>query len=192
MKQPQPTDAVIGGPPEASLSLLDFNAWIGYQLEKWIEWAEESDKDWLSWPTQNERFPTIGHLFIHCFSPMHRYADQVAGDEPTDDSQMHADSWIAIQMWARQCLDRHRDVCASLRPGDAARMVRFQTRNAGELHVTIAECLTHACTHCFWHLGGIAQMLRLGGSVPPQRSDMIFWAAQRHALLDRDPLAEQE
>jgi len=28
MDQP-PIDAVIGGPPEASLALLDFNAWIG-------------------------------------------------------------------------------------------------------------------------------------------------------------------
>jgi uncharacterized damage-inducible protein DinB len=192
MDQLQTPDAVIGGPPEASLSLLDFNAWIGYQLERWIEWSEPNGEDWLSWPTLNERFPTIGQLFVHAFSPLHRYADQVAGAEPADDSHLHADSWVAVRTWAQLCLERHRSVCAGLPLGDATRMVRFQTRSAGELHVTIAECLTHACTHCFWHLGGIAQMLRLGGTAPPQGSDLIFWAAQRHKLLARDPLAEQE
>jgi uncharacterized damage-inducible protein DinB len=192
MDEAQPNDAVIGGPPEASLSLLDFNAWIAYQLDSWTAWTEPNGEDWLTWPTMNERFPTIGQLFVHGFSPLHRYADQVAGDEPADDSHLHADSWVAVRTWAELCLERHRTVCAALRAGDAARMVRFQTRSAGELHVTIAECLTHACTHCFWHLGGIAQMLRLGGTAPPQHSDLIFWAAERHALLARDLLAEHE
>jgi uncharacterized damage-inducible protein DinB len=191
MDQPQTTDAVIGGPPEASLSLLDFNAWIGYQLDKWVEWTEANGEDWLTWPTLNERYPTIGQLFIHSFSPLHRYSDQVVGAEPADDTQLHADSWVAVQLWARLCLERHREVCGGLKTGDAARMVRFQTRTVGELHVTIGECLTHACTHCFWHLGGIAQMLRLAGTTPPQHSDLIFWASERHKLLDRDPLAER-
>jgi uncharacterized damage-inducible protein DinB len=174
---------VIGGSPEMSLSLLDFNTWIGYQLDSWIDWAEGQGEDWLAWPTLNERNPKFGHLFIHAFSPMHRYADQVVGDEPADDSHLNADSWIAVQMWARQCLGRHRDVCAGLQVGEAERMVRFMTRTVGELHVSIGECLTHSCTHCFWHLGGMAHMLRLGGIAPPQHSDLIFWAAERHAML---------
>jgi uncharacterized damage-inducible protein DinB len=190
MDQTLPTETPSNYLYEASLSLLEFNAWIGYQLDSWTAWSERNGEDWLTWPTQNERWPTIGHLFVHAFSPLHRYADQVAGVEPADDSHLHADSWVAVQIWARQCLERHREVCAGLEPGEAARLVVFKTRTAGDLHATIGECMTHACTHCFWHLGGIAHMLRLGGVEPPQRSDLIFWAAERHALLQQEPLAE--
>jgi len=182
------TDAPGSNAPEMSLSLLELNTWISYQLDQWVAWTEQQGEDWLSWPSLNERNPTLGHLFIHAFSPMHRYADQVIGQPPADDAQLHADSWVAIQLWARQCLARHREVCTGLAAGEAARMVRFQTRTVGELHVSVGECMTHACTHCFWHLGGIAHMLRLGGTTaPPQHSDLIFWAAQLHAQAEAEP-----
>jgi uncharacterized damage-inducible protein DinB len=174
---------VIGGPSAASLSLLDLSAWIGYQLEQWAAWAESRDEEWLTWPTLNERYPTLGNLYIHAFSPLHRYADQVVGDDPADDTGLNIHAWIAVHTWAQQCQQRHYSVCAGLALDDATRMIHFRTRSAGVLYVSVGEALTHACTHCFWHLGGIAHLLRLAGTAPPQGSDMILWAARRHDLL---------
>lgn len=179
------TGSAIGGPPAASLSLLDLSSWIGYQLDNWNVWAESRDEDWLTWPTTNERWPTLGHLFIHACSPLHRYADQVLGEPPADDSALLPTGWIAVYTWAQQCRRRHYDVCAGLTLEQAGHRVRFLTRSAGEIDVTVAEALTHACTHCFWHLGGVSHLLRLGFTEPPQRSDLILWAADRHKLLAR-------
>jgi uncharacterized damage-inducible protein DinB len=52
----------------------------------------------------------------------------------------------------------------------------FKTRSAGILAVTKGLALTHAATHCVWHLGGIVHLLRSKNIEPPQRSDLIFLA----------------
>ena len=79
--------------------------------------------------------------------------------------------------------------CARTQAGRAVNMVRLrrQRGRAARDSRRVHDARLH---HCFCH-SRYAQMLRLGGKVPPQRSDLIFWAADRHSLLDRDPLAEQ-
>jgi uncharacterized damage-inducible protein DinB len=168
---------------DSALSLVELSDWIGDVVTRWVAWSTDRDSEWLLWPTGNERFSTLGHLFIHAFSPMHRYADQVVGVEPADDSHINAHSWVALTTWAHQCQQRHREVSAML--GDAAgQVVDFHTRSAGVLQVSAAEALTQAVTHCYWHLGGVSHMLRLGGIAPPGGGDFIQWAAARRRPAD--------
>jgi uncharacterized damage-inducible protein DinB len=160
------------------VELLELNDWLSTQLNNWQDWAAAQDSaDWLSTPTGNERFSTIGELFRHAFSPLHRYSDQAAHSDPVDDSHVDPDKLDALLDWARVCLARHRDVIAAVSLDSGHETLIFRTRSAGELHVPSRMALAHAALHCFWHLGGIAQLLRVNGITPPQRSDLIFWAA---------------
>lgn len=164
------------------IELLELNGWLASQLEGWRAWAaERSDATWLSLPTGNERFATCGELFRHAFTPLRRYSDQAAGREPADDSGIDPADWAALLTWANDCLEHHRQCSAALDPAAAEEVLEFKTRSAGVIHVSRRLALAHAATHCFWHLGGIAQLLRHGGTAPPQRSDLIFYAAAQFA-----------
>ena len=114
----------------------------------------------------------------HAFTPLHRYSDQIAGVEPLDDSSIPIDDWSALSHHAWVCLRRHRGVCAEVAPSDWQRVIEFKTRSAGILRVSAALALTHAATHCVWHLGGVAHLLRSQGVEPPSRSDLIFTGLQ--------------
>jgi uncharacterized damage-inducible protein DinB len=175
VEQRNTTGVLAQGPTLAELS-----AWIGGVLDSWEAWMTSRDSEWLLWPTENERFPTIGHYFVHAVSPMHRYCDQLDGHDPADDSHINVHSWIAVSTWARQCQQRHHATCLALEPRIASTVVQFQTRSAGPLAVSAGEALLHAMTHCYWHLGGISHMLRLGHVAPPGHGDFIFWAASKH------------
>ncbi|MCC7478144.1 hypothetical protein IT575_06760 [bacterium] len=154
--------------------LSALNAWLDYQLGRWELWARERDNSWLGLPSGNPAFPTMGHFMRHAFTPLHRYSDQIAGSDPLDDSTVATDDWHVLIAHAKACIDRHREVCSSQQPEDFSRMVEFKTRSAGILHKSRGLALTHAATHCVWHLGGVAHMLRSQGIEPPGRSDLIF------------------
>ena len=89
------------------------------------------------WPTNNPAWPELGALFIHAFSPLHRYADRVAGIEPADDSGLNTGAWVAIHAWAQQCLRRHYEVSANLPADELGRVIRFITRSGGEFEVSV-------------------------------------------------------
>lgn len=161
------------------ITLLELNGWLQSQLDGWLSWAEEAgDRSWLALPTGNERFPTVGTLFRHAFTPLHRYSDQAASAEPVDDSAIDPADWAQLSAWAATCLARHHSVCSGLDATQADHPLSFATRSAGTLTVPRRIALTHATTHCFWHLGGIAHLLRANGIAPPQRSDLIFYASK--------------
>lgn len=159
---------------EAILALSD---WIAYQLGNWEEWAREKDGGWLGISTGNPAFPTLGYFFRHAFSPLHRYCDQIDGVEPVDDGGIDPADWSALTAWAWRCTGRHRDCLLGLGPAWLDRPLRFKTRSAGELEVTLGGALMHAATHCTWHLGGMSHLLRSHGIAPPARSDLILWLA---------------
>lgn len=164
----------------AGIDLGELNAWLEAQLEQWAAWTESAGSfAWLQLPTGNPRFPSCGELFRHAFTPLRRYSAQTLGQAPPDDSHVPATDWAALAAWARDCLAEHRNAVDSLAPEQAVETFVFQTRSAGELRVEVRMALAHAATHCFWHLGGIAQLLRAAGHAPPQRSDLIFWAVQQ-------------
>jgi uncharacterized damage-inducible protein DinB len=161
----------------AGIELLELNDWLDRQLAAWDAWAaERTDEAWLALPTGNERFPTVGELYRHCFSPLLRYSAQAAENPPPDDSHIDPRSWAALHGWAVEALGNHRTVCSSVTRENADAVLPFTTRSAGVLSVTRRMALAHAATHCFWHLGGIAHLLRLSGIAPPQRSDLLFYA----------------
>jgi uncharacterized damage-inducible protein DinB len=163
----------------AGIELLELNDWLASQLAAWQEWAaERREQRWLELETGNERFPTCGALFRHAFTPLRRYAAQAAGNPPPDDSHVDPSDWQQLAAWAGESLAVHRDVCAGLTAAQADEVLGFVTRSAGTLAVARRMALAHAATHCFWHLGGIAQLLRASGTAPPQRSDLIFYAGQ--------------
>lgn len=166
------------------ISLMEMNGWLTAQLAAWRAWAaDQPGSDWLTIASGNERFTDCGTLFRHAFSPLHRYSDQAVASEPVDDSHVDPADWEALSAWAETCLARHREVCADLerQPERGIEPLVFRTRSAGELCVERRLALAHAATHCFWHLGGIAQLLRARGIAPPQRSDLIFFGARLSA-----------
>lgn len=156
-------------------AILSLNAWIAYQLSNWEDWARGHDGAWLSLPTGNPAFPALGVFFRHAFTPLHRYSDQACGVEAADDSGVDASVWPDLTAWAWQCVSRHAECLGGMEPAWLDRPLRFKTRSAGELEATVGGALAHAATHCIWHLGGIAHLLRQQGIAPPGRSDMIFW-----------------
>jgi uncharacterized damage-inducible protein DinB len=159
------------------LVIQGLNEWIAYQLRNWQDWARERDASWLGLATGNEKFPTLGHLFQHAFSPLRRYTDQAAGLPPTDDAHISAADWTQLTAWAWECLNAHRDLLLGFEPGWLDRPLEFTTRGAGVLRATVGGALTHAATHCVWHLSGTAHLLRSQGIAPPGRSDLLFWLA---------------
>jgi|GEM_PF-4251360 len=166
------------------ISALELNGWLAWQLDKWAIWAENREPAWLATPTGNPNWPAVGELFVHAFTPLHRYADQLAGKEPVDYPQLPAADWPAILAWAKECLARHEAVCADVMPERGIDIFEFATRAAGEYSVPVRLALSHAATHCYWHLGGIAQLLRARGIDPPQGSDLLFWASEQSEQLD--------
>lgn len=158
----------------SGLHLPAFSAWLEYQLRGWDDWAAARDNGWLALGSGNERFPSIGHFMRHAFTPLHRYSDQIAGAEPLEDEAVGVDNWPALSSHAWACLRRHRQVVESIGESDFGLVLEFRTRSAGVLRVNNAIALTHAATHCAWHLGGVAHLLRSKGIEPPQRSDLIF------------------
>jgi uncharacterized damage-inducible protein DinB len=159
------------------IALMVMSDWLGYQIGVWERWAAEGEGQWLTLPTGNPRHPTIGEMFKHAFTPLHRYASQVEGGDAVDDGQVSNSDWPALVDWAKRCQARHREACRKLKPGEGDRLVDFTTRSAGIVRVKVAEALSHAGMHSFWHLGGITHLLRQAGFEPPQRSDLILWAA---------------
>jgi uncharacterized damage-inducible protein DinB len=160
------------------MDLLAYNAWLAYQLELWNEWARSRDDvAWLALPTGNPTFPTAAAMLAHAFTPLHRYSDQVLGVEAIAPPTLDA-GWPPLHAWAQTCLGRHAQACTAVL-ADPQRVVDFKTRSAGILTATAGIALTHAATHCFWHLGGVAHLLRAAGIAPPQHSDLIFWAGSR-------------
>lgn len=150
--------------------------WLARLLEQWDAWAAPRNPEWLGLPTGNPAFPAIGDFMRHAFTPLHRYSDQVLGAEPFDDSALDSRDWAALKSHAKACLARHAEACTATTGSDWARQIEFRTRSAGILKVGTADALTHAATHCVWHLGGVAHLLRAAGIEPPQRSDLIFMA----------------
>lgn len=167
-------------------AILALNEWLGYQLGNWQDWAREREAGWLALATGNAQFPTIGHFFRHAFSPLHRYADQAAGQDAADDSAVDPADWAALTAWAWQCLERHHDLLLEFEPGWLDRDMRFKTRSAGLLETTVGGALAHAATHAVWHLGGITHLLRSQGITPPQRSDMILWLSHQLKEAETD------
>jgi len=163
----------------AVLPLADLHAWLWYQYKHWCSWAAERDAAWLSLPTGNPTLPTLSRLFGHAFTPLHRFADQVLGVEPLSPPDLSSADWPTLLAWAECCLARHREACRAALHSDPASIVSLTTRTAGILQVRVNHGLAHAATHCVWHLGGIAHLLRAAGIEPPQRSDMLFWAAEQ-------------
>ncbi len=150
------------------------SGWLEYQLAGWDAWATPRDQSWLRIESGNPAFPQIGSFMRHAFTPLHRYSDQVAGADPIDDVGVSIEDWSALSTHAWACLMRHREVCSSVSVSDWPRIIEFKTRSAGILKVSTALALTHAATHCVWHLGGVAHLLRSRGTEPPSRSDLIF------------------
>ncbi|MBN2080807.1 hypothetical protein JW859_01235 [bacterium] len=161
------------------ISALELNAWLVWQLDKWAIWAENREPAWLATPTGNPDWPELNGMFVHAFTPLHRYADHLAGDEPVEYPQLPPADWPAALAWARRCLARHEQVASDLLPERGLELFEFKTRVAGTFTVPVRLALSHAATHCFWHLGGIAQLLRARGIDPPQGSDLLFWASEQ-------------
>ena len=159
------------------LELLELNDWLTSQLATWKTWGEGRDPAWLELPTGNERFETLGELFRHCFTPLHRYSATAIAQTPPDDSHISPSDWPALLKWAAAGLEQHRAACAAQTPESAETVMTFQTRSAGPITLRARHALAHAGTHCFWHLGGIAQLLRRADIAPPQKSDLLWYAA---------------
>ncbi|MEZ5338281.1 MAG: DinB family protein [bacterium] len=168
--------------PQTGISLETLRRWLSWQLGKWDEWAAAQDNaDWLAVATGNPKWPTAGHMLVHAFSPVRRYAERTLGREPFDDSQVPADDWQALTAFARECLEVHASAAASFSTEAAREEVPYQTRSAGVWTITPEEAFVHALTHCYWHLGGVVHLLRANGIEPPQWNDLIFYAAGLHA-----------
>jgi uncharacterized damage-inducible protein DinB len=163
------------------VEVTELNEWLGSQLEAWDVWAKTSTNSWFALPTGNERFPDLGQMFRHAFTPLHRYSDQALASDPADDSDIPTDAWPPLYDWAEKCLARHREACDRLEADRANEVLEYRTRSAGNFNVTRRHALTHAATHCFWHLGGIAHLLRSQRIPPPQHSDFLFFAAKLNA-----------
>lgn len=155
--------------------------WLLYQLEAWCKWAAGRDEAWIQHPTGNERHPTLGRLFLHAWTPMHRYADQMLGSVRADAPDPPPEDFTGLDAWAGQCLQRFEEA-ARLLPALADRSPRtYLTRSAGELKATPYEVLMHAALHCIWHLAGLAHLLRQAGIAPPPNLDLILFANLRHS-----------
>ena len=163
----------------SGVNLIELNDWLDSQLNTWDAWAKTSTHSWTSLSTGNERFPDLGLMFRHAFTPLHRYSDQALASDPADDSSVETSEWQPLYDWARTCLSRHREACLQLDPTRVDEMLEYRTRSAGSFRVSRRHALTHAATHCFWHLGGIAHLLRAQSIPPPQHSDFLFFAGQR-------------
>lgn len=161
-----------------AISALDLNAWLGWQLDHFNAWHATVETDWLRLPTGNAGFPVLASLVDHAFTPLHRYSDQVLGEEPVAPESLAQAAWPQLYAWAKVCLARHRAACQAAAP-DPQRRVPFKTRSAGVLTVSANYALVHAATHCLWHLGGIVHLLRQAGIAPPQKSDLLFWALEQ-------------
>lgn len=152
--------------------------WLYWQLESWNSWAATRDPGWLALPTGNSGFPDLRIMLAHAFTPLHRYSDQALGVDPIAPPDMSAASWHELYGWGATCLKRYAQAVLAVSTAAPEAIVNFQTRSAGVLHVKARLALAHAATHCFWHLGGVAHLLRQAGLEPPQRSDLIFWARE--------------
>jgi uncharacterized damage-inducible protein DinB len=160
------------------LELMELNAWLTSQQAEWKAWGADRDAAWLELPTGNERFPTLGAMFRHAFTPLHRYSAQAIAATPPDDAHIGTSDWQALIEWAETGLTSHRGACAVQTADTAEQVHTFQTRSAGPIAIQARLALAHAATHCFWHLGGIAHLLRREGIAPPQRSDLLWFGAE--------------
>lgn len=163
----------------AVLTIADLHAWLEYQLEVWRQWGAGRDGSCLVLPTGNHQFPTLGELFQHAFSPLHRYSDQVLGEPPITPPEIAPNNWPALLSWAEHCVARHAEACDVALHRPAAATIAFQTRSAGTRTLRLNHALAHAVTHCFWHLGGVVHLLRAAGHEPPQHTDLLFWAEKQ-------------
>jgi uncharacterized damage-inducible protein DinB len=162
----------------SSIKLLDLNAWLSYQLELWREWAAQRDRQWLALPTGNPTFGSIGQMFAHAFTPLDRFAGQTQGEEPQQYPEFVNPSWSELTDWAQQCIERHREACLAT-AADADRDFNYVSRSSGTFMIPVWLGLAQGATHCAWHLGGLAHLLRFQGVEPPQRSDLLFGAFER-------------
>ena len=168
--------------PELGISLDSMRSWISWQLDHWVAWsAEQPDERWLEVETGNEKWPTVGRMLIHAFSPVRRYAERTLGEEPFDDSGLKSDNFAELSGFARECLAIHANAAARFTAEQGRTLTKYQTRSAGEWTITAEEAFVHSLTHCFWHLGGLVQLLRSRGIAPPSGNDLIFYAATMHA-----------
>lgn len=158
------------------LELLEMNAWLTSQHNTWRIWGQGRDPAWLELPTGNERFDTLGSMFRHAFTPLHRYSASAVAQTAPDDSHISTSDWTALIDWAESGLTAHRAACAAQTAESADLIITFQTRSAGPIPLRTRHALAHAATHCFWHLGGIAHLLRRSDIEPPQRSDFLWYA----------------
>ena len=167
--------------PSIGISVDTLRSWISWQLDIWEDWAaQQADESWLKVETGNTNHPDVARMLLHAFGPVRRYAERILGSEPFDDSGLDVDNFEVLAGFARECLAIHANAQQKFSAEEARVETKYQTRSAGEWTITAEEAFTHSLTHCFWHLGGIVQLLRSRGIAPPQRSDLIFFAAQQH------------
>lgn len=167
----------LSGSPGIDLLL----GWLAYLRQAWRTWAEGRDASWIERPTGNETFATLGRLYLHAWTPMHRYADQMLGSERADAPNPPPQDIEGLDAWAGQCLARFEQALRLLPTLSDQAPRTYQTRSAGELKATPYEVLTHAALHCAWHLAGISHLLRQAGIAPPPRMDLIHYANLRHS-----------
>lgn len=171
--------------PSIGISVQTLRDWISWQLGIWEAWAEEQpDEKWLQLETGNANHPTVSRMLLHAFGPVRRYAERILGSEPIDESGLEIDSFADLAGFARECLAIHANAEATFDTEQARTETPYQTRSAGIWTITAEEAFVHSLTHCFWHLGGIVQLLRSREIAPPQRSDLIFYAAGLHGNKD--------
>ena len=165
--------------PQIGISLPTLRGWIGWQLDKWEAWAQQQpDARWMEIPTGNENWPTAGRLFIHAFGPVRRYAERILGTEPFNDRELQVAEFSELAAFARECLAISANAAAEFEVQQARTESSFRTRSGSEWVITSEEAFVHSLTHCFWHLGGISQLLRANGIAPPQWSDLIVYATE--------------
>lgn len=175
----------INGGSEIGISVDSLRSWISWQLDKWEAWSiEQPDTDWLDIETGNTGHPTVSKMLVHAFSPVRRYAERTLGQEPYDDSMARNLEFSEFVSFARDCLNIHAEAAAMFDSAKARQPTKYMTRSAGEWTITAEEAFVHSLTHCFWHLGGLAQLLRSKGIAPPQFSDLLFYCAEQYKSGD--------
>lgn len=157
-----------------NLSFTELLSHLSAEFAKWEAWFAEHGDAPLGFPVTNEQFPDLKSLLQHIVGVQLYYAELLAGKPITEWwTQPPADRDGLLRM-GRQSLAMLRAQADSEQ--DWGRIVRVGTGEKG-MHVSARKAFAQVLTHSMWHWAQVAMLVRMQGTPPPGKHDLILSSA---------------
>lgn len=154
-----------------NLTFTELLSHLDAELGKWEAWFAEHGDAPLAFRLENEQLPDLQSLLQHIVGVQLYFAELLSGKPITEWWTQPPGNRDSLLRMGRQSLAMLRAQAEAEQ--DWSRIVRVGTGEKG-MHVTARKAFAQVLTHSMWHWAQVAMLVRMNGTPPPGKHDLIL------------------